>query len=227
MRRQPEVGMFIGHFAVGFGAKKVAPTVSLGTLILAVEFVDLLWPVLLLLGLESVRIDPGNTVVTPLDFVRYPFTHSLATGIGWGIVLALAYYALRRQVRGAVVIGLAVVSHWLLDWISHRPDMPLWPGGPKVGLGLWNSVAGTVIVEGAIYVVGVALYLRATRARDRVGFWALWSLVVLLALSYVGNLTGPPPPSARFLAWFGLGAWMFVPWGYWIDRHREPRPRTQ
>jgi membrane-bound metal-dependent hydrolase YbcI (DUF457 family) len=216
--------MLIGHFGVGFGAKKLVPTVSLGTLILAVEFVDFLFPVFVLLGLEALRVDPGNTKVAPYDFFRYPFTHSLATGLGWGLLLGLVYFALRRNGRGAAVVGLAVVSHWVLDWITHRPDMPLWPGGPKVGLGLWNSVAGTVIVEGAIFIVGVALYVRATRARDRVGHWALWSLVLLLVLLYLGSLAGPPPPDADRFAWVGLAAWMFVPWGYWIDRHRELRP---
>jgi hypothetical protein len=222
---QTESAVFIGHFGVGFAAKKAAPQVSLGTLILAAQFVDLLWPLFLLLGLESVRIDPGNTAVTPLDFVAYPFTHSLLTGIGWGLLFGLVHFALRRSWRAALVVGLAVVSHWVLDWISHRPDMPLYPCGPRVGLGLWNSVAGTVIVEGAIFILGVVLYLKVTRARDRIGQWALWSLVLLLAGSYAANITGPPPPSPQFLAWFGLGAWLFVPWGYWTDHHREPVER--
>jgi LexA-binding, inner membrane-associated putative hydrolase len=215
--------MFIGHFGVGFGAKKLAPEVSLGTLILAAQFVDLLFPLFVLLGLEALRVDPGNTRVVPIDFFRYPFTHSLATGVGWGLLLALGYFAVRRRARGALVVGLAVVSHWVLDWISHRPDMPLWPGGPRVGLGLWNSVAGTVIVEGAIFVLGVALYVRGTRARDRVGTWALWSLVGFLVVLYALNLMSPPPPNIDSFAWVGLAAWMFVPWGYWIDRHRTAR----
>lgn len=215
--------MFIGHFAVGFGAKKLAPRVSLGTLILAVEFVDFLFPLFVLLSLEALRVDPGNTKVVPFDFFRYPFTHSLATGIGWGLLLGLAYFALRRNGRGATVVGLAVVSHWVLDWITHRPDMPLWPGGPKVGLGLWNSVAGTVAVEGAMFVLGVALYLTVTRARDRIGTWALWTLVGLLVLLYAMNIASPPPTNVENFAWVGLAAWLFVPWGYWIDRHREVR----
>lgn len=216
--------MFIGHFGVGFGAKKVAPQLSLGTLILAAELVDLLFPVFTLLGLEALRLDPGNTRVAPFDFYRYPFTHSLATGIGWGLLLGLAIYAFRRTARDAAVAGLAVVSHWVLDWITHAPDMPLWPGGPKVGLGLWNSVAGTVLVEGAVFALGVGLYLSATRARDRVGSWALWSLVGFLVLLYAANLASPPPPNVESFAWVGLAAWLFVPWGYWIDRHREVRP---
>jgi len=197
--------MFIGHFGVGFGAKKLAPKVSLGTLILAAEFVDFLFPVFVLLGLEALRVDPGNTKVAPFDFFRYPFTHSLATGIGWGLLLGLAYFALRRNGRGAAVVGLAVVSHWVLDWITHRPDMPIWPGGPRVGLGLWNSVGGTVAVEGAIFILGVALYVTVTRARDRIGTWALWTLAGFLVLIYALNLTSPPRERAfkrpKMMAW--------------------------
>jgi hypothetical protein len=216
--------VFIGHFGVGFAAKRAAPQVSLGTLILAAELVDFLFPLFTLLGLEALRVDPGNTRVAPFDFFRYPFTHSLATGIGWAVVLALGYFALRRNGRGASIVGLAVVSHWVLDWISHRPDMPLWPGGPKVGLGLWNSVAGTVVVEGAIFFLGVALYVSVTRARDRVGVWAPWSLIGFLVLLYAANLVAPPPSDVSNFAWVGVAAWLFVPWGYWIDRHRGPAP---
>ena len=217
--------MFIGHFGVGLGAKQFAPRVSLGTLLLSAQLVDLLWPVFLLVGLERVRIDPGNTAVTPLDLVLYPYTHSLLACLGWGLLAGLFYFAARRDRRGASVVGLAVVSHWVLDWISHRPDLPLLPGGPKVGLGLWNSVAATVLLEGAIFGLGLALYSRSTRARDRVGGWSLWALVVFLAAGYIGNLLGPPPPSEKALAWVGLAMWLLVPWGYWIDRHRAPATR--
>lgn len=214
--------MFIGHFGVGFGAKAAAPRVSLGTLLLAAQFLDLLWPIFVLLGIESVRIDPGNTAFTPLDFVSYPLTHSLLAAVGWGVLLGCAYALHRRWLRGAVVVAAAVVSHWVLDWVSHRPDLPLIPGGTKVGLGLWNSVAATVAVESLIFVAGIALYLRATRARDNVGLWALWSLVATLVIAYVRNMVGPPPPSANAVGWVTLSMWLFVPWGYWIDRHREP-----
>lgn len=216
--------MFIGHFAVSFGAKKAAPSVSLGTLFLAAQFVDLLWPLLLLLGLENARIDPGNTVVTPLDFYNYPFTHSLAGAALWSCALGVIYFALKRNVRNAVIIGLAVSSHWILDLLTHRPDLPLWfSGGPYLGLGLWNSMMGTIVVEAGLYIVGIALYLRCTTAKDKIGSIGFWSLAGFLGLIYIGNLVGPPPPDVSAIAFAGNAMWIFVAWAYWVDKHRMAR----
>ncbi len=215
--------MFIGHFGVGFAAKKCAPAVSLGTLILAAEFVDFLSPAFGLLGLEAVRLLPGSAAFMPFDFYNYPYTHSLATGFGWALLFGLVFFLVRGDMRASVVLAVVVVSHWVLDWITHRPDMPLWPGGPKVGLGLWNSVPATVGLEGAIFVAGVALYLRTTRARDLRGRWALWSLVAFLVLAYGLSVAGPPPKDIRSFEIVAIASWLFVPWGYWIDRHRVPR----
>ena len=214
--------MFVGHFGVGLAAKALAPRVSLGSLFLAAQLIDLLWPTLLLLGIERVRIAPGITAVTPLDFEHYPFTHSLAAVLLWGFLFGLAYLGLKRYPRGAIVLGALVVSHWLLDLVVHRPDLPLYPGSAKVGLGLWDSVAGTLVVELAVFGLGAALYLRATRSRDRTGAWALWSFLGFLLLIHLGNLLGPPPPSVAAIAWVGQAQWVLVLWGYWIDRHREP-----
>jgi len=214
--------MFIGHFGVGLAARKFAPKTSLGTLFLSVQLVDLLWPMFLLLGMEHVRIDVGNTVVTPLDFYDYPITHSLVGVLAWAVMLGLVYFGFQRYPRGAWVVGTGVLSHWVLDAISHRPDLLLVPGtSTRVGLGLWNSLPATVIVEGAIFFGGLVLYLQSTTARDRTGRYALWALIALLVVLYVGNLWGPSPPSVNVLATVGLAAWLFVAWGYWIDRHRE------
>lgn len=216
--------MFIGHFAAGFGAKKIAPTASLGTLFLAAQFIDLLWPTLLLAGIERVEIDPGNTAFTPLNFVFYPITHSLVAVVFWASLFALAYMLIRRNVRAAVTIGLLVLSHWLLDLVTHRPDLPLVPGGRVfVGLGLWNSITWTLIIEYVLFGFGVCLYLRATTAKNRTGTWALWSLVVFLAVVHLANAFGPPPPSVGMIAWAGHATWLLVAWGYWIDRNRVAR----
>ncbi len=213
--------MFIGHFGVGFGAKAAAPKVSLGSLFLAAQLIDLLWPTLLLLGIERVRIEPGATTVTPLDFVHYPVSHSLLAVLGWAVLVAGVYGVVRRYRTGALVLGLAVVSHWLLDLLVHRPDLPLYPGGPVMGWGLWSSLPGTLIVELPLFAVGLAFYLRTTRAADVIGRWALGGLVGFLLLVYVSNLLGPPPPNVTALAWVGQAQWLLILWGYWVDRHRE------
>jgi membrane-bound metal-dependent hydrolase YbcI (DUF457 family) len=212
--------MFIGHFAVGFGAKRFAPGVSLGTLFLAAQFIDLLWPTLLLLGVERVQIAPGITAFTPLDFEHYPWSHSLLMVAVWGGLFGAVYYALRREARASIVLAIAVLSHWLLDFFTHRPDLPLWPGATRVGLGLWNSVSGTLAIEVGLFVCGVLLYLHSTHACDAVGRWAIWGLVALLGLIYAGNLLGPPPPSVTAIAWVGHAQWLLVAWAYWMDRHR-------
>jgi hypothetical protein len=215
--------MFIGHYAVAFGVKRAVPRVSLGVLFAATSLIDLLWPIFLLLGWERVRIDPGNTVVTPLDFVYYPITHSLIGAAGWAVLLALLYWAWTRYAAGALVVALVALSHWFLDLLVHRPDLPIVPGSSHlVGLGLWNSFPGTILVEGGLCVAGVWLYATAAHARDRVGRYAFWSLVGFLALIYAANLLGPPPPSVNAVAYAGLASWFLPFWAAWFDRHRTP-----
>jgi len=217
--------MFIGHFGLAFAAKRAAPSLSLGTLFLAAQLADLVWPNFVLLGLEKVEVAPGITAVTPLDFVSYPYSHSLLALALWAALFAGIHWVVHR--RGGIVpwlIAGLVLSHWVLDWLTHRSDMPLLiGGGPLVGLGLWNSIPGTVAIETALFLAGVALYVRATRALDRTGTYALWGLVVFLLIVSVANLTGPPPPSAQAVAWVAQSIWLLVLWGYWIDRHRGPR----
>ena len=214
--------MFLGHFAVALGAKKAAPRASLGALVFGAQLADLLWPIFLLLGWEQVRIVPGITHVTPLDFISYPYSHSLFAQVLWGLAAGGVYYAFRRNRRAAIVLAACVPSHWILDFVSHRPDMPLFPGGAHYGLGLWNSFAATLAVELSLFAIGIAFYLTATVARDSVGRWALWSLLILLLLIYIGSVFGPPPPSEQVIALSALAIWLTVPWAAWADRHRRP-----
>lgn len=217
--------MFVGHFALGFGAKRIAPAISLGTLFLACQFSDLVWPTLVLLGVEVVKIDPGNTAITPLNFVHYPYSHSLLALTGWAALFGLGYFIIRRsRVTAALVVGALVLSHWVLDVLTHRADMPLTAGGgQRIGLGLWNHPVVSVAVELLLFSVGVGLYVRATEAHDRKGLVGLWVLVGFLLVVYLANLFGPPPPSAKAVAWSAEAMWLLVIWGYWLDRHRSAR----
>ncbi|HET7117976.1 MAG TPA: hypothetical protein VFI29_15880 [Hanamia sp.] len=213
--------MFIGHFGVGLGAKKPAPFISLGTLFLAAQFLDLLWPTFVLLGWEHVIIQPGNTKMTLLYFSYFPFSHSLLMDMVWGILFGLVYFIIKRNYKGAVILGLCVVSHWILDLLVHRPDLPLFPGdSPLVGFGLWNYPAIAIAVEGLIFIIGLLLYLRTTKAKNKVGRYAFWALILFLVLIYLSNLFGAPPPSATAVAWAGELQWLLIAWAYWIDRNR-------
>lgn len=213
--------MFIGHFALGFAAKRAAPRISLGTLCGAAVLSDLLWPVLVAVGIEQVRILPGATAFTPLEFVSYPYSHSLLCVAIWGLAVGGLYGLRLHGFRAMAVVTLLVLSHWVLDWVTHAPDMPLYPGGPRYGLGLWYSVPATIVVESTLFVAGVWTYVRLTRPRDGAGHWGLVSLVLLLVIAYVANILGGPPPSIDALWMVALaGGAMTLLMALWIDGHR-------
>ena len=215
--------MFIGHFALGFAAKRAAPTISLALLFTACQLADILWPVFVAAGLESVRIAPGITAFTPLDFVSYPYSHSLVALCLWGALLGSACWLFGAGARASLLVAALVLSHWLLDFVSHRPDMPIYPGGALWGLGLWNSVPATLIVELLLFGTGLWVYVRATRARDSVGRWSFAGLVAFLLIAYFANIAGGPPPSVTAIYVAGIaGALLLIAWSWWTDRHRQP-----
>ncbi len=215
--------MFIGHYAVALAAKKAAPKTSLGTLFIGAQLVDLLWPLFLLAGVEHVRLDPGNTAVTPLDFYDYPISHSLLGTALWALLFGVLYFAIRKYRTGAIVAGLCVLSHWVLDFLTHRPDLPLtFRGEQRFGLGLWNSIPGTLIVELGMFIVGILIYVRTTKKKDRIGSLAFWGLMGIILVIYFSNLFGPPPPEPGVIAIAGNAAWLFIIWAYWADKHRTP-----
>lgn len=216
--------MFIGHFGLSFAAKKAAPKVSLGTLFIATQFVDILWPLLLVLHVEKVAISPGYTKTNAYEFLYYPYTHSLFMGVVWGLLLGGIYWLFKRDKRGAVVVGLCVLSHWFFDLIVHVADLPLTPfSSYKVGLGLWNHVAVTVILETAIFSIGLYIYSTFTRAKNRIGKWGLWVLVGLLLLVYFSNTFGPTPPDSVMLVFVSSTILMgvLISLAYWVDRNRD------
>ena len=213
--------MLLGHYGVAFAAKRYAPRTSLGMFNLATQFLDELWPFFVLMGLETVRVSPGVLAANPLEFVHYPITHSLLGAIGWSVLLGGLYYAMRRDRRASVVVGAIVLSHWFLDLPMHAPDLPLWPGSNvKVGLGAWRSVPLTIAIELTVFVTGLVIYRRTTRALDVRGRWGLWLMVVVLLGIFFGGFFSPPPTDGRSVATGALGLWLFVPWGWWVDRHR-------
>jgi hypothetical protein len=215
--------MFIGHFGLAFAAKRVTPRTSLGTTFVAAQLADLLWPIFLLLGWEHVRIAPGGSPFLTLKFTDYPWSHSLLMEVALGIAFGALYFALTRYSRGALVVAVLVPSHWLLDLVVHVPDLPLTPGGgARFGLGLWTSPVATMVVEAIVFAVGVAIYARSTSARDRIGRYGLWSLVVFLVVLYVASTYGPPPATVKGLALAALIGWPLALWPWWVDRHRLP-----
>jgi len=219
--------MFIGHFAVGFAAKRWAPRTNLGYLLLAPLLLDFLWPLFVLLGVERFRITPGANPFLNLSFDHYPWSHSLLLAVLWGL-LFLAVARSRGAARPVpVILAAGVVSHWVLDWITHRPDLPLWPGGPLLGLGLWNSPAATVALEAGMLVAAAWLYFNATRPRDRIGAVGPLAYLLLLPALYVQSLVAPPPPSGAegMIAIVGLVAGpALVLLAGWFDAHRDPGP---
>ena len=188
----------------------------------AAMLVDLIWPILLLLGVEHVHIRRGAMRMTPLIFTDYPWTHSLITGIGWAVLFAMLYWGVSRYSRGAIVVGVLVISHWVLDFVVHAPDLPIYPGGgPKFGLGLWNQPIITIGIESFMLAIGILIYRDVTKPRDSVGSVVFWAFVATLAVIYIANAGGAPPPNERVLAYMALSLWLLPFWAAWFDRHRE------
>ena len=215
--------MFIGHFGVGLGLKHFAPKTNLGWLTTAAVLWDLLWVVFLLLHVGQARVVPGITRFSPWDMVSVPWSHSLLLCLLWGAALGGGYLLYTRYKAGAIALWAGVLSHWILDTITHRADMPFYPNSARVRLGLYNSRVGTVTVEILLLALGAWLYVRATRPRDHIGRFSLGLYLAALVFLFVGGSFGPPPDSVASEAWSGMFAFLvLVFWSGWTDRHRAP-----
>lgn len=214
--------MFIGHFGTGFGAKTIDKKLSLGTLFLAAQFIDLLWPFFLIFGIEKVKIVQSNSPFLNLDFVYYPFSHSLFGVIIWAILFGGVYFLIKRNFKSALLLAALVISHWVLDLVSHIPDLPLsiW-GNTKVGLGLWNSTIFTILIETAIFFLGLYYYLRSTKPNNKKGSIGLWGLTAFLIITYVMSIISPPPPNESAIGYTGLSQWILIIWAYWVSNNRS------
>lgn len=215
--------MFIGHFAVGFASKRWAPRTNLAVLLAAPLLLDAIWPVLILTGLEHARLVPDANPFLRLSLDDYPWSHSLLMSLVWSALFGGAVWRLSRDRAAGWVVAAGVLSHWLLDWMTHRPDMPLFPGSARYGLGLWTSEAGTVAVESAMLLLGLGIYFRATSARDRIGAVGAWGLGATLFLLYAASLFSPPPPNMAAVGVAAIAMMaLFLTWAFWADRHRAP-----
>ncbi len=216
--------MFVGHYGPSFAIKAYRPSIPLWLLFIAVQLVDVAWAVLVLLGVEKVRIVPGITASNPLDLYYMPYTHSLAAAILWSVAAGLLVGALPGiEGRSAAFwTGTAVFSHWVLDFLVHRPDLPLYDDAMKVGLGLWNFPVVALSLEAALLFGGMALYLRATEPIDAVGRLGppVFGVVMLAIQGYV--FFGPPPVSPAAAAVTALVFYVvFAFIAQWLSRRRR------
>jgi hypothetical protein len=211
--------MFVGHYGPSFAIKSVRPEIPMWMLFVAVQLVDVAWAMLILLGVEKARIVPGITASNPLDLYYMPFTHSLVAVILWSVAAALFAWPLLGLAIpvAAVWIGVAVLSHWVLDLVVHRPDLPLYDDTMKVGLGLWNYPAFAFSVEAVILFSGMALYLRVTEPINSLGRIGLpaFGVVMLAIQTYVffGPLPASPATAAitalvLYVAFAGIAQWL-------------------
>lgn len=207
--------MFIGHFAVGLASKRISKLPSLAVMFIAVQFMDLIWPILVLLGIESFRIEEGVTKLTPLDFTYYPYSHSLMMSMIWGLLFGAVYFIITKNRKASILLAGLVFSHWILDFLTHRPDLPLTPFGDfKVGLGMWNYPIIEIIFEAGLFLLGVYLYYTGVRPKKKTAFWPLIGFFLVV---HAMNILGPPPPSIEAVAWSANLMWLFVLWAWWIE----------
>ena len=215
--------MFVGHYGPSFAAKALKKSIPLWLLFLAVQLVDVLWAIFVLLGIEKARIVPGITATNPLDLYYMPYTHSLVGSILWSIT-AVVLYRISSSVTGwpaPGVVGVAVFSHWVLDLLVHRPDLPLYDDAFKVGLGLWNFPVVAFALEVASLFFGMYLYLRSTEPVGRGGRYGMviFGIIMLAVQGFV--FFGPPPSSVKAAAVIALVSYfVFAGVAYWLEKKR-------
>ena len=218
--------MFVGHLSLALAAKRWEPNVNLGWFMAGATALDLVWPFFVLAGVEKVSIAPGATEFTPLIFESYPWSHSLAMTFVWGLLLVGLARIAKVSAAAWTLLAALVLSHWALDAISHAPDMPLWPGnGPKLGLGLWNSIPLTFAVEGAMWIAGIFFYMQSLAQRNRRPGWWFWSFVIVCTVMFASLPYTAPPPSVQAIGLGGLIGWIVLPWTWFADRRHRPKSR--
>jgi hypothetical protein len=216
--------MFIGHYGPSFVAKRAEPTTPLWLLFVAVQLLDVLWGIFVLLGIEKVRIVPGFTKTNALDLYYMPYTHSLPGALAWAFLAGIAYLLMTGSRRGAFFLGAAVFSHWPLDLIVHRPDLALYDNAAKVGFGLWDRPWLTLGVEGALVLGGLAIYMAHTRALKSSARHAMPVSVAMALGLQTAMAFSPPPPSDRAMAFTALAAYaLLAALMAWLEKGRAAK----
>ena len=214
--------MFVGHYGVSFAMRRLYPSVPLWVFFIAVQLLDIIWAPFILLGIEHVRITPGITASNPLDLYHMPYTHSLVAAVVWSLAASVAWraWSARGPAAGAAMaVGLAVLSHWILDAVVHRPDLPLYDNTAKIGLGLWNQPILAFCVESILLLVGVLLYTRA-RGRQRA---KIWIFAVAMVAIHTMAFFGAPPRTPTMAAVMAFGSYVvFAGVAAWLERGGEP-----
>jgi hypothetical protein len=218
--------MFVGHYGPGLAIRAIRPAIPLWVLFIAVQLVDIAWAVFVLAGIEKVRIVPGFAGLNPLDLYFIPYTHGLITALLWSLLAGVCCKLVFRWPSWTLAawVGAAVFSHWLLDLLVHRPDLPVYGNSMKVGLGLWQFPMISFALEVAIVVSCLWLYLRGTVPRNAVGRYGPGVFVLLMLMAQLVTMLGPPPPSTSAMASSALAAYLLFAFiAGWLDRQRSPR----
>jgi hypothetical protein len=215
--------MFVGHYGVSFAIKSIQKPIPLWLLFIAVQFVDVLWAIFVLAGIEKVRITPGITATNPLDLYYMPYTHSLVAALLWSGAGFIWHKVARRGASyAALLVAAAVFSHWVLDLIVHRPDLPLYDDTLKVGFGLWNYPALALALEASLLFGGIFLYLRASKAVSPAGRFGMLVFGIFLLVAQAIVFFGAPPTSPSAAALTALLSYVVLAGVvYWLEKKRQ------
>jgi membrane-bound metal-dependent hydrolase YbcI (DUF457 family) len=201
--------MFVGHYSVAFAAKSEKNEIPLWILFIAVQFLDYIWATLVLLGIEKLRVIKGFTAGSMLDSYFHPYSHSLPTALIWSGVAALVYKTIWRAKASnsaVLIIGVAVFSHWILDFIAHPRDLPIYDNTLKVGLGMWNYRDPEFALEIALLAIGIVLYL-ARNAMPAIRKVAIIGFGIVLVIVQIGDTYVPRTPLTDKAT--AMGVWIF------------------
>lgn len=221
--------MFIGHYGIALATKRFDKNLSLGLLFISTQFADILFFTLVLLGIEKMSFVPGITKVSPLDFTYYPYSHGLAASLLWAGLFFMVFRIASSKSDSnkntiALAMGATVFSHFLLDVIVHRADLPLLGGDSyKIGLGLWNYVFASSLIELLIFLSGLWMYLKSTKGATFVGKYGMIIFSTFVTVMWMASLLTPTPSdfNIRGFAIFGLiFQSLVIGIVSWLDRRR-------